>query len=238
MNRLFRLTLLGLILVLVGFISALTAMRIAIHGREVEVPTLIGLTPPEAEGVLVDRGLRLELENRFYSEATPEGRIMSQLPVAGTTVRRGWRVRAAESMGRPRAKVPNVIGESRRAAEINLRRRGLEVGKLAVVHLPGAPTEEVIAISPPPESVSSSPKVSLLLTAADESQALVMPRLIGRTLAEGKDLIEKSGLHLAGRNQILSHDSRLTPLYIIVKQVPSAGSKVRSGLAVRLEVSR
>lgn len=237
MSRLFRLTLLCLVLLLVGFISAITAMRIAIHGREVEVPMLIGLTPAEAEGVLIDQGLRLELENRFYSEATPEGRIMSQLPVAGTVVRRGWRVRAAESMGRPRAKVPNVIGESRRAAEINLRRRGLEVGKLVVVHLPGAPLGEVIAISPPPGSVSSSPKVSLLLTVAEESRAVVMPVVVGMTLEEGENLIERSGLRLQ-QDRFPSHKSRMAAQHIIVKQIPSAGSKVRSGSAVHLEVAR
>jgi beta-lactam-binding protein with PASTA domain len=237
MNRLLRLMLLGLTLVLVGLVSALTAMRIAIHGREVEVPVLMGLTPVEAEAVLIDRGLRLELENRFYNAATPEGRIMSQLPVAGTVVRRGWRVRVAESMGTPRARVPNVLGQSSRAAEINLRRRGLEVGQVAVVHLPGAPMDEVVAISPPPESISSSPKVSLLLTAAEESEALVMPNLIGRNLADGENLVERSGLRLV-RQRLPGRGWGTAERHVIVEQVPRAGSKVKPGAGVRLEVSR
>jgi beta-lactam-binding protein with PASTA domain len=237
MNRLLRLALLGLILVLVGLVSALTAMRIAIHGREVKVPALTGLTPMEAEGLLLDKGLRLELENRFYSVETPEGRIMSQLPIAGAVVRRGWRVRMAESMGTPRARVPNVIGESRRSAEINLRRRGLEVGKVAVVHLPGASISQVVAMSPPPQSVSSSPKVSLLLTAAEESGSLVMPNLIGKSLADGAQLVDRSGLRLAGP-RLPSRGSRATVGRLIVKQFPLPGSKVRPGTAVRLELFR
>ena len=41
----FRFALLSLVLLLVAMVSALTAMRFAIHGREVAVPALLGLTP-------------------------------------------------------------------------------------------------------------------------------------------------------------------------------------------------
>ncbi len=47
--RIFRGLLYALILVLVGLASALTAMRFAIHGREVTVPKVVGLTPAEAQ---------------------------------------------------------------------------------------------------------------------------------------------------------------------------------------------
>ena len=40
---------LALVLVIVAMVSALTAMRFAIHGQEVAVPPLVGLAPAEAE---------------------------------------------------------------------------------------------------------------------------------------------------------------------------------------------
>lgn len=238
LTRFLRLLLLTLVLVLVALISALTAMRIAIHGREVEVPKLTGLAPAEAESALLDRGLRFELENRFYSDVVPEGRVLSQLPPAGTIVRRGWRVRVAESLGTPRAKVPNVMGQSNRAAEINLRRRGLEVGKLAVVRLPNLPPDQVVAVSPPPETVGNSPKVSLLLTATNPSQTLLMPNVVGRRLAEVERLIAQSRLRVAkvsGPTGMPISDIRGE---IIRRQFPAAGAKVTPETLITLDVDR
>ena len=41
----------------------------------------------------------LEVERQYYSPQIPEGRIMSQLPLPGAKVRRGWQVRVAQSLG-------------------------------------------------------------------------------------------------------------------------------------------
>ncbi|HUR37497.1 MAG TPA: PASTA domain-containing protein, partial [Terriglobales bacterium] len=68
MRRWFRYLLLGLMLVLVMMASALTAMRFAIHGREVKVPNLVGRTVAEAEESANSLGLILMVENKFYSD--------------------------------------------------------------------------------------------------------------------------------------------------------------------------
>ena len=78
--------------------------------------------------------------DRFFSSDVPPGRIMSQAPAPGEQVRRGWRVRVAESMGPQRVVIPDLVGGSERAAEINIRRRGLELGSVATATIPGAPT--------------------------------------------------------------------------------------------------
>ena len=236
-SRYFRLVLLGLVLVLVALISALTAMRVAIHGREIEVPKLIGMTPVEAEAALADRGLRLEVESRFYGTEVSAGRVMSQSPAPGAVVRRGWRVRVAESLGAPRATVPNVIGQSSRAAEINVRRRGLEVGKLAIVHLPKLPNDQVVAMSPPPETMGNSPKVSLLLTATQESEAILMPNLVGKRADDVQKLIEQLGLRLAAGSQ-LAAAAAAEKTRTVRKQIPAAGSKVTRGISVTLQMDR
>src|SRR5690242_12329344 len=113
-------------------------MRFAIHGREVRVPKFIGLKPAEAERMANSEGLVLSFESRFYSSEVPEGYIVSQAPVPDTKVRRGWKVRVAESLGAQRASIPNVVGQSERVAELNITRRGLEIGSVATIHFPGA----------------------------------------------------------------------------------------------------
>src|SRR5258707_12358046 len=70
--------LLATVLVVVAFISMLTAMGFAIHGREVKVPKVIGFTPEAAANMLNDRGLLIEVQDRFYSPDVAEGKVMSQ----------------------------------------------------------------------------------------------------------------------------------------------------------------
>src|ERR1700723_2099702 len=98
-NRFFNIVLGALAMLIVALVSAFIAMRLAIHGHEVKVPDLTGLTLSEASKKTSALGLSLNLENRFYSPNHPPGRILAQPPVPGATVRRQWAVRFTESLG-------------------------------------------------------------------------------------------------------------------------------------------
>src|SRR5205823_9858115 len=80
-ERIFRYFLLALMLLMVATLSALTAMRFAIHGGEVKVPKIVGMTPEAAGALLSDRGLIMDVQDRFFSAETAEGKIMSQAPL-------------------------------------------------------------------------------------------------------------------------------------------------------------
>jgi len=242
-RRIFRLAMLGLVLVLVAFLSALTSMRFAIHGREVQVPQLAGKTTAEAEGLLSNLGLTLEVENRFYSAKVREGGIVSQIPQPGTNVRRGWRVRVALSLGPQRVSVPNVLGESGRAAEVNVQRRGLELGTVAIAHLPQFPADQVIAQSPPPNSTGiTTPRVNLLVTAPPEAQAYIMPDFTGRSAADARSIIESTGLRAIRTGDTSSSavdpNSPAAWTGYVVRQSPAAGERVTPGTTVVLEIAR
>jgi beta-lactam-binding protein with PASTA domain len=236
---------LALVLVTVGMVSALTAMRLAIHGREVEVPKVVGSSLREADQSLRGQGLVLDVESHFYSAEVPEGRIVSQVPQPGTRVRRGATVRVAESLGPQRAVIPSVLGQSGRAAEINIRRRGLDVGTVAVVHLPDQPADQVIAQSPPPQAGDAlSPKISLLVNAPLETQAFLMPDFSGRTLADAAEAVETAGLKLGtvtsggARLTLPGGESRISIPATVRRQLPLPGAKVTPGTVVHFEVAR
>src|SRR5258708_38933860 len=175
MRKLFRFLLLCLVLMLVCLSSALLAMRFAIHGREVKVPKLQGLTFAEAERMANDQGLVLVVEGRFYSADTREGRVISQVPAAETKVRRGWKISVAQSLGPPGAGVPNLLGQSQRGASINACRRGREIASAAIVQNPGSLPDTVVLQSPPADTKRvSSPHLGLLLATHDNTQWYVM----------------------------------------------------------------
>ncbi len=258
MRGLFRFVLLALVLVIVAMASALTAMRIAIHGREVVVPKLVGMTPAQAEKLALEKGLLVELENRFYSSDVAQGRIMSQLPAAGVTVRRGWRVRLAESLGPQQVSIPDVVGESSRAAEINVRRRGLDLGTIAVTHIPDQPEDQVLAQSPPANAVGvANPKINLLMAAAPDPLAYVMPSYVGRPLSDAARALQAAGLKLGNVRSQSPPSQPAAPATpsaepgavsaaappapagpeFVVRQSPTAGQKVLAGASVDLVVA-
>ena len=188
---------LALVLVTVALVSALTAMRFAIHGQEVVVPTLVGLSPTEAERAVSGPGLLVQIERQYYSPQIPEGRIMSQLPLPGTKVRRGWQVRVAQSLGPLRVVIPDVSGQSEHAAELNIRRRGLELVSTAEVQIPGLPPDQVLAQSLAANaSQVAAPKISLLLTATADPEVFTMPSFLGQPLGSASRTLQDAGFKL------------------------------------------
>ena len=100
--RLPGVVLMVLVLVVAGLLSALTAMRIVIRGREVEVPELAGMTEPEAAGILASHGLEMKLASRRFSPSVQKDRIMDQIPVPGTRLKAERSVKVLVSLGERR----------------------------------------------------------------------------------------------------------------------------------------
>jgi beta-lactam-binding protein with PASTA domain len=253
----FRLLSLAMILLMVAMVSAITTMRLAIHGREVAVPNFVGMMPAEAQRLAMQNGLTFTVERRFYSVQVGFGRVMSQVPDAGTLVRRGWQVRAAESLGSQRVAIPDVVGQSGRAAEINIRERGLEMGTQASAHLASPAPGMVVAQDPPANAHEvSAPRVSVLVAAPPDPPAFVMPNFVGQPLALVSADIEKAGLHLGNLTVQPPPGSPGTPApppgnaapapasasgttaTLIVGQSPAPGQKVTAGTVVNFEVQR
>jgi beta-lactam-binding protein with PASTA domain len=248
MKSFVRFALMALALVMVALVSALTAMRFAIHGQEVAVPTVIGMSPAEAERATGGLGLQMEIERQYYSPQIPEGKIMSQLPLPGTKVRRGWQLRVAQSLGPIRVAIPNVTGQSKRAAELNIKRRGLEITSEAGMQMPGIPLEQVVAQSPPANaSQVAAPNISLLVATAADPEVFVMPSFIGQPLGSASRTLQDAGFRLGnvsvatlataeGDSQNAAPPPQATPASIIVSQNPGAGQKITAGSLVSFEV--
>jgi beta-lactam-binding protein with PASTA domain len=204
-NRFFNIVLGALAMLVVALLSAFITMRLAIHGREVKVPNLTGLTLSEASKQTRSLGLILTLENRFYSPNTAPGHILAQSPAPGVTVRRQWAVRVTESLGAQQVAIPDVLGQSERTASINIRRLGLEVGAVARIAAPGEPGV-VVAQTPAPNAAGvDRPRVSLLLSGPEEAespQAFVMPSLTGLTLAGAAARAYASGLRIVSAEDL------------------------------------
>jgi beta-lactam-binding protein with PASTA domain len=155
-------------------------------------------------------------------------------------------VRAAQSLGPQRTEIPNVVGQSARAAEINVRRRGLELGSTAVGVIPGAAADQIIAQTPPANAGTvESPKISVLLAAPEADRQFVMPNFVGKHLADVSQQLEDAGFLLGHISDVApslttgnlnSNSSNMGPS-VITKQNPAPGQKIAAGATVSFEVS-
>jgi hypothetical protein len=200
MKRFFTVALTVVAMSLVAILTAMISLRLAIHGREVAVPDLAGLSDTDAAAAARRLGLNVSVENRFYSAAVTANHVLSQAPIAGSRVRRGWQVRVTESLGGQHVAAPDLTGAGERPAMLMLSRLQLTLAPEAHIPAPG-PTGIVVAQSPPPNTADvAGPQVSLLVSGPEPDPstfAYVMPRIIGMRVAAAAQLLASAGLRLA-----------------------------------------
>ncbi|HEX4031916.1 MAG TPA: PASTA domain-containing protein [Terracidiphilus sp.] len=239
----FQVASLLLLLVAVALLAAITTMHFAIHGAEVQVPALKGMTVADARRETAGLGLNLDVDNRYYSGDVAAGHILTQSPASGTVVRREWRVRVAESLGPQRVEVPDTVGTQDRMAALELQRAGLDLGN--TVHLPdaGAPENAVLAQDPPAHAQDiEQPSVSLLVAAPDNEppDGYVMPDLAGLPIVTAQMQLQKAGIKTATPNYAevpVPAGGAVVPGSVIA-QTPAAGARVDQTTQVELTAAK
>ena len=95
--------------------------------KDVTVPKLENMTPPEAEAELTKLGLRGRAGDPIYSETVESGRVAAQDPAPGTVLKEGDTVSYQFSKGPDTVEVPNVAGYSEEQAVVLLAEAGFGV---------------------------------------------------------------------------------------------------------------
>jgi hypothetical protein len=79
----FQVASLVMLLVAVALLAAIATMHFAIHGAEVQVPALKGMTVAEARSQTSGLGLNLDVDNRYYSGDVAAGTYSYAVARAG-----------------------------------------------------------------------------------------------------------------------------------------------------------
>jgi beta-lactam-binding protein with PASTA domain len=129
------------------------------------------------------------------------------------------------------------------------------VASIAEIQLPGIPADQVLAQSPPPNaSQVAAPKTNLLISAAPDAPAFVLPNFVGQPLGSAARTLQDAGFKLgtvslappapadpgAAPNTASAStpaaQQQPSPASMIVTQWPPAGQKVLMGAVVNFEV--
>jgi beta-lactam-binding protein with PASTA domain len=249
--RFFRMASVVMLLIAVALLAAITTMHFAIHGAEVQVPALKGMTVAEARSQTSGMGLNLDVDNRYYSADVAAGHILSQSPEQGAVVRHEFRVRVAESLGPQKVDVPDTVGSEDRVAALRLRRVGLEVGMTAKLPYAAAADGTVLAQDPPAHAQGiARPSVNLLVAAPEDTSpdGYVMPDLTGIPIVTAQAILDRVGLKTATPDFADVHippvgngNAPPAPPVVpgsVIAQQPPAGARVDSDTQIKLTVAK
>ena len=226
--------LLGGALLLTYLLFTFASMRVALLTRDVVVPSLAGKTVNEASAMLIDAGLTLKVEEgRRVDPVVPAGHVITQEPSAGARTRRERSVKVWISGGPRVMRVPALVGESERSAQVLVVQDGLRLLPTAEIRSANYPVDAVIAQSPPAQA--NAAEVAMLVNRGERATTYVMPDLIGVNGDRAADVLRTRGFRVS---LVGDHPYPGVPAGIVLRQSPQGGFQVGPGDPISLEVSR
>src|SRR5712671_1991421 len=226
-----RMTLLVFILASAAFLSAITAMRIAIHGREVTMPNLVGKNVSEASQMLQSRGLVLRVADRLYSDQ-PINVVVRQTPTSGLLMKVSQQAHVVLSLGQRQLQIPLLEGNSLRASRIELLRAGLQVGEVSGVTMT-TPVDTVMIQNPKPGAGAATPRVDVLVSQGPRETAYVMPHLTGLNEIEAQHRLDVAQM----RRKVNYVTAPQWPHGAVIDQSPLSGTRIAASSTIELTVA-
>jgi len=195
-----------------------------VAGRSTRVPDLSNLTVEEATVRAAEIGLDalVDPQKDDYDEKIPARRIRAQQPPAETAVKEGQTIRLFLSLGPKTLRMPDLTGQSPRAAAAFLVREGFPEPALAAIRLPG-PAGVVAESASPGAVVPPGTPMGLLVNRGLSEAAWVMPDLIGRDVERVRAAFEARGFRVGS---VKSQAYEGAPAGTVLRQFPPAGFPV------------
>jgi len=227
-----RMAFLVFILASAAFLSAISAMRIAVHGREVTMPNLVGKNVGEASKTLRSNGLLLRVADRVYSDL-PINQVVRQTPPPGMLMKVSQQAHVVLSLGQRELEIPALEGSTLRVSRIELLRGGLQVGEVSAVSLPDRPMDTVVLQNPKQGRGAATPRVDMLVSAGPKEQAYVMPYFLGLNEIEVQHRLDLAKLH----RKINYVTAPQWPHGSVIDQSPLGGTRIGAGTEVQLTIA-
>jgi eukaryotic-like serine/threonine-protein kinase len=213
-------------------------------GRLTTVPTVTGMKVAAARKALEVRGLKVIVRREQSSRTS--GLVLSQHPAAGRMLAEGDSVRLVAAAPRPQDErtsgtarpigVPEVIGLEVADAVREIRTAGLR----ARIHLiPSSRADGTVIGQVPAATEKVEPGSVVVLDVAKPQQTtptsaakVVVPRLVGATVAEAETQLRRLGLRWT-----TSEVASGRPEGTVVGQRPTSGAQVAKRQSVELRIS-
>ena len=120
----------------------------AVSRGGIVVPDVVGQAQGNASAAMSSAGLVVVTVTEQYSATVSAGKVISQIPWAGSSVLPSAAAYLVVSRGVQPAVMPNVAGQTRAQAELALSDAGLVLGSVTLSHSSEVPSGAVVSQSP------------------------------------------------------------------------------------------
>ena len=201
--------------------------------EDVEVPGLIGLYEEEANRVLEEKNLALNVLERKHSNQE-EGRIIYQDPAEGMKIKPYSVVKVIVSLGAQTVVVPNVVGYSQREAEITIENAGLRLGQHEYIDS-DLPKGTVVRQSIEPDTeVVDGTEIVLVISKGPKIELVQVGEYIGLKEDIARQLIDNDNLNVGKVTKEYNDEYNEG---LVFKQSPNHGDTVEKGTKIDIWVS-
>ncbi|ROS30892.1 Stk1 family PASTA domain-containing Ser/Thr kinase [Cellulomonas sp. PhB150] len=208
-------------------------------GAWTDVPTVAGKTAAAAQQALVADGLEAS-STKAYDDEVPVGDVVSTVPVAGESVRKGSTVELTVSEGPRYVNVPSgVVGAMQAEAATTLEEAGLGVKYAPKQYDLKAAIGEVLAAtlpdgSPADPGTRTTWGTDVTLTLSQGPRPVTVTNVVGASLDVAKQTFKEAGLKVKTTKEY----SHTVPEGVVISQSPKSGDSVLEGETVKLVVSK
>jgi serine/threonine-protein kinase len=182
---------------------------------------------------LEQQGFRPAIGDQQTDPTIPKGAVVWQDPPPGTVLPPNSAITLTLSEGPPDVPVPDVAAFPRTLAEHVLTAAGFRIG--SVESLPAPSDPETIVSTRPGPGVGRPAGTAIDLVLSSGPAELSVPDVVGRPLAEARDLLQGAGLEVGA---VGSRVITGRPPGLVVEQHPAPGTRSSKGQRVDLIVTR
>ncbi len=216
----------------------LEAVIMPFYVRQGKSKELIDVTSLDVRSALImirTSGFKGVVSDTIYTDQVEPNIVLDQYPKPGSIVKKKRTVRLKISQSERMVKVPYIVGQSQRSAEILLNKSGLKMGAVSKDYSPIYP--EGVIIEQIPDSMQTIPKgynVRVIISQGRSPNEILVPSLFGLSKDAAYVELEKAGLKIGKIHYKQNED--LIPYTVLDQSIP-AGTVLEESKLIDLTVS-
>lgn len=216
-----------IVILILGFcIGAFLSYGDFWSNKTVTVPNVVGMSQAQAEETLKAENLRVEIAETF-DDKTEAGKVVSQTPEAGKTVKENRLITIYISKGGEEVTMPNITGMMQSEAQSQLAKLGLKIGQVSEEYSDkpqGTVLRQSVAAN---DKTTKGSAVNITVSRGKEVTKTAVPDVVGMSVDAAKSALSAQGFTVSA-----SADSG----QVTAQSIPG-GSQAASGTTIELTVT-
>ncbi len=230
-----KMTILGVLLALIlSFSIAFIAYNVKdlFTTKNYEMPDFENATLEDATSRLEAIGVSVQVKNESYDSSVEKNHIITQIPAAGSSIRKGQTVKFDVSKGGEPVTVPNLVRKTLDSVEGILKESDLKEG---VIDYEFSSLPEGTIISQKPRAfteVEQGTGIDFIVSKGEEVKLVKVPNVVGKNLEDARILLVELGI-----GKITYEENKDKKEGVILSQSLNAGQHVEEGKKIDLTVN-